>query len=113
MKKSLYKTGAAVFVAVFVAASFGFLTQAADKKMPEDVLMILKLDRATGTLKEARGKDTKEIIPEPVRPEIIERIYKSKNGFRYVVTLLHAHSSPGSIYYWDPVQGWVRVRYDQ
>ena len=32
MKKTLYKTGAAVFVAVFLAVSFGFSTQAAEKK---------------------------------------------------------------------------------
>jgi hypothetical protein len=114
MKKSLYKTGAAVFVAVFVAASFGFSTQAAEKKMTQDgpVEIIFKFDRATGTLIEARGINTEKV--EEVDPKEIERIYKGQDGFRYVVTLLHAHSSPGSIYYYDPVlRKWVRIRWPQ
>lgn len=76
------------------------------------VEIILKVERATGTLIQARVKNKDDF--ETVDPEEIEKIYNSRDGFRYVVTLLHAHSSPGSIYYYDPVlKKWVRIRWPQ
>ena len=76
------------------------------------VEIILKVDRATGTLIEVRK--TNEVEIEFVDPEEAGKIYKSKDGFRYVVTLLHAHSSPGCIWYFDPVlKKWVRICWPQ
>ena len=53
----------------------------------------IKVERATGKLIEARDENNEKA--KPVDPKEIERIYNSQDGFRYVATLLHAHSSPG------------------
>ena len=108
MKKSLYKIGAAVFVAVFVAASFGFSTQAAKKKMTNDepIEITIKLDRATGSVLEVLPKNPSKHTT--VTKEEWERIYNSELGFRYIYLLLHARSSPGCYYYYDPTIGWVK-----
>jgi hypothetical protein len=116
MKKSLYKIGAAVFVAVFVAASFGFSTQAAEKKMTKDepietIDITFKFDRATGRLIGPQGKHKKNVVTVP--DEKMIEIYKEE-GFRYVVTFIHAHSSPGCTYWYDYAIGsWVAYCWPQ
>ena len=99
MKQNLYKIGAAVFVAVFVTASFGFSTQAAEKKMTQDepVEITMQFDKTTGKLLKIQPKNAKsaELVPN----EKITEILNSKKGFRYVATFLHSHSSPGCTYY--------------
>ena len=76
------------------------------------IQITITVERLTGKLIEARDKNRKEA--EQVDPEEIERIYNSQDGFRYVATLLHAHSSPGCIYYYDfALRRWVRICWPQ
>ena len=115
MKKSLYKIGAAVFVAVFIAASFGFSTQAAEKKMtqikpPETIDITFTFDRASGRLLSPHPSIIE--LVRRVSPRTMQQIYEG-DGFRYVVTFTHSHQSPGCIYWYDYVAGWLQYCWEQ
>ena len=58
--------------------------------------MIITVETKTGKVVKVvdeNGNDATEVDPKD-----IEEIYKSKDGFKYVSTILHAHSSPGCVY---------------
>jgi len=63
----------------------------------------LKIDTDTGMIVKAVDEHGNKATP--VSPEEMEEIYQSKNGFKFVTTILHAHSSPGCVYYY--YGGWV------
>ena len=59
----------------------------------------MKMKVETGTGKVVKVVDENGNEATPVDPEEIEKIYQSKDGFKYVGSILHAHSSPGCVYY--------------
>ena len=58
--------------------------------------MIITLDTETG--KVVSVVDDQGNKPTRVAPEELDKIYHSRDGLRYVGTILYAHSSPGCIY---------------
>jgi hypothetical protein len=57
---------------------------------------IITLDTESGkviSIVDEYGKEASRVSPEEV-----DKIYGDEKGFRYVSTVLHAHSSPGCIY---------------
>ncbi len=59
--------------------------------------MIIKVDTESGRVVDP-PEDEKGRRAEEVPCEVIDKIYRSDTGFKYVATILHAHSSPGCIY---------------
>ena len=59
--------------------------------------MIIKVDTESGRVVEP-PEDEKGQKAEEVSPAMFDEIYNSNIGFKYVATILHAHSSPGCIY---------------
>jgi hypothetical protein len=59
--------------------------------------MIITVDTATG--KVVKIADEKGKKATKVRQKKLVQISKSRNGFRYVGTILYSHSSPGCVYY--------------
>lgn len=65
--------------------------------------MILKVDVETGDVLPPENENGD---PVPMASfEDMQKIYKSERGFKHVGTILHAHSSPGCVYY--VIGGWV------
>jgi len=58
--------------------------------------MIVTVETATG--KVVKVVDEKGRKATKVSARKLEQISKSRNGFRYVATILHSHSSPGCVY---------------
>ena len=56
--------------------------------------------------------DEKGVEATPVDPEELQRIYASKDGFRYVALMLHAHASPGCVYYFIAGR-WYKICWPQ
>ena len=59
--------------------------------------MIITVDTQTGKVVEP-VVDEKGRKATRVDPKKIGEIYRSEEGFKYVGTILHAHSSPGCAY---------------
>jgi uncharacterized protein Veg len=59
--------------------------------------MNIKVDAETGNVLEIIDDSGNKA--EMVAPEKLNEIYKSETGFKYIATVLHAHSSPGCVYY--------------
>ena len=67
--------------------------------------MRIEIDSTTG--KVVNVTDEKGKKPKKVDQEKIKKIYDSPNGFRYLGSILYAHSSPGCVYYWWDSTWWV------
>ena len=59
--------------------------------------MKIKVETETGKVVKVVDENGNEATP--VDPKEIEKIYQSKDGFKYVGSILHAESSPGCSYY--------------
>ena len=74
------------------------MTKGGSKKMK------IKVETATGkTLEVVDEKGRKATVLTPAQ---VQAIY-DKGGFKYVGTILHAHSSPGCVYYFFAGQYWA------
>ncbi len=58
----------------------------------------MKIDASTGTIVEVTDENGNK--PTPVSEQEMKEIYNSKNGFKYITTVLFAHHSPGCVYYY-------------
>ena len=67
------------------------------EREPKSKHMIITVETKTG--KTVKIVDENGNHATEVDPKEIEEIYKSKDGFKFVSTILHAHSSPGCVYY--------------
>jgi hypothetical protein len=65
--------------------------------------MVIKVETETGKVVEVADENGKPATK--MDPKEVQEIYNSKNGFRHVGVVLHAHQSPGCVYY--SYGGWV------
>jgi hypothetical protein len=108
--KKLTITG--VVLAIVAMGVFLGYTKVYTKSKGEYKQFIITLDKKTGSF--VSLVDEKGNKPTEVSPEELSEIYHSKDGFRHVITLVHAHASPGCIYYYDYVlRRWVRQCWPQ
>ena len=66
--------------------------------------MMITLDTETGKVVKVEDENLKEATR--VDSKELEGIYQSKDGFKYVGLILHAHSSPGCLYFVLGGWGW-------
>jgi len=64
--------------------------------------MMITLDTETGKAVKVVDENGNEATR--VDPKEIDKIYHSREGFKYVGSILHAHSSPGCVYF--IIGGW-------
>ena len=67
--------------------------------------IVIEIDSTTGQVVNVTDKEGNK--PKEVDPERIKKIHDSPNGFRYLGSLLHAHSSPGCVYFFWQGVWWV------
>jgi hypothetical protein len=66
--------------------------------------MMIALDTGTGNVVKVEDENRNEATR--VDSKELEGIYQSKNGFKYVGSILHVHSSPGCLYFVLGGWGW-------
>jgi len=59
--------------------------------------MKIKVKKATGEIVYVKHENDDDA--DDVTEQELQQIYESPEGFRHVCTVLHAHSSPGCVYY--------------
>jgi hypothetical protein len=65
------------------------------RRIPRSKAMIVTVETKTGKI--VKVVDEYGRKPKEISPTSLEKIYRSRPGFKYVATILHTHSSPGCV----------------